>query len=60
MDFPQFESWLKKLSEQDRAFLEKHASWKKAYAEAQKKRALPKDLVAATMEILEDGSESET
>jgi hypothetical protein len=60
VDHPQFEAWLKKLSDPDRAFLEKHASWKKAYAEVQKKQVLPKDFIAFTMEILEDGSESET
>jgi len=60
LDFPQFEVWLKKLSESDLKYLEKHPSWRKAHDEALKKRAVPKGFVETTMEILEGGSESET
>lgn len=60
MDFDQFETWFKKLSDHDRAFLDKHPSWKNALGKARKKRVLPKNFVETTMEILEGGSESET
>jgi hypothetical protein len=60
LDPLQFEKWLKKLSDTDRDYLEKHPSWKRAYDQASKSGKLPKDFIEMTMEILEDGSESET
>jgi len=60
MDQAQFEKWLKKLSDTDRKYLEKHASWKRAFEQVEKDHVLPKDFIEMTMEILEDGSESET
>lgn len=60
MDFVHFETWLKKLSEADREYLRKHSSWKKAYDQGVKNRTLPKNFIEMTMEILENGSESET
>lgn len=59
VDLSQFENWLKKLSDSDRKYLQKHPSWKRAYDQA-KGGKLPKDFIEMTMEILEDGSESET
>ncbi len=60
MDLEAFEDWLKKLSEADRNFLQKHPAWKKEYQKAWKGRSLPKNFAEKTMEILEGGSESET
>ncbi|GEM_PF-3509900 len=60
MDFEAFEVWLGKLSESDRAYLEKHARWKQEYQKAKGHRSLPKNFVEKTMEALEGGSESET
>jgi hypothetical protein len=60
VEYQQFETWLRKLSEADRKFLEKHASWKSAFEQARKNRSIPKGFIETTMEILENGSESET
>ena len=60
MDLASFEAWLQNLSDQDRAFLQKHPTWKKEYQKLQKSRVLPKGFAEKTMEVLEDGSESET
>jgi hypothetical protein len=55
-----FEKWFKNLSENDQVFLQKHLEWKKEYRKIQEKRILPEGFLEKTMEILEDGSESET
>jgi len=60
MDYRQFESWLNKLSESDRKYLNKNPSWRKTHEAAKEKGTLPKGFVETTMEILEGGSESET
>lgn len=60
LDLNQFENWINKLSDSDRKYLEKHPSWKRTYEAASKSGKLPKDFIERTMEILEDGSESET
>lgn len=60
MDYGQFEAWLKRLSEEDLKYLQKHPSWKNEYQQVQKSRSLPKGFVERTMELLEGGSESET
>ncbi len=59
MDFQTFEKWIKNLSDADRDFLLRHKEWKKEYREIQEIRTLSKGFVEKTMEILEDGSESE-
>ena len=60
MDIQTFEKWFDRLSDGDRAFLQKHPEWKKEYAKIREKRILPKGFMEKTMEVLEDGSESET
>lgn len=60
MDFETFENWLKKLSKDDRDYLEGHPVWKKEYLKAKEGRSLPRNFVERTMEVLEGGSESET
>jgi len=60
MNYDQFEAWLRKLSEEDRKYLEKDGHWKKVHEKAQKDRSLPQGFVEKTMERLEGGYESET
>jgi len=60
MNYDQFEAWLRKLSGDDRQYLEKDKDWKKVHEKAQKDRSLPQGFVEQTMERLEGGSESET
>ncbi len=60
MDFQAFEKWIKNLSEADRAFLERHKEWKKEYRKIQEVGVLSNGFAEKTMEVLEDGSESET
>jgi hypothetical protein len=58
--YEQFERWLEQLAPQDRKYLEQHPNWAKEYRKFKKTHQLPKDFVNRSMEILEDGSESET
>jgi hypothetical protein len=58
--YEQFEKWLEQLAPQDRKYLEQHPDWAKEYRRFKKTLRLPKDFVNRSMEILEDGSESET
>jgi hypothetical protein len=60
MDFQAFEKWIKNLSDADRVFLQRHKEWKKEYKKIQEARVLSEGFVEKTMEVLEDGSESET
>lgn len=60
MDFQAFEKWIENLNESDRIFLQRHKEWKKEYKKIQEAGVLSKGFVEKTMEVLEDGSESET
>jgi hypothetical protein len=60
MDFQAFEKWIENLSEVDLVFLQRHKEWKKEYKKMQETGVLSKGFVEKTMEVLEDGSESET
>lgn len=60
MDYSHFEAWFSKLADEDKEYLEKHKEWKKRHAQALKEGKLPDGFIEWTMEILEDGSESET
>jgi hypothetical protein len=60
MDYQAFEQWLKNLSDDDRVFLQRHKEWKKEYKKIRDAGILSEGFVEKTMEVLEDGSESET
>ena len=60
MDIQTFEKWFENLSDGDRVFLQKHPEWKKEYRKIQETLILPEGFLEKTMEVLEDGSESET
>jgi len=60
LDFRTFENWLSKLSDADQAYLGRHSDWQKEFQKIRKTGVLPKGFAEKTMEILEDGSESET
>ncbi len=60
MDYSQLVIWLKKLSDEDLSYLKKHHSWKEQFEKLRSTQMIPKGFIEMTMEILEDGSESET
>jgi hypothetical protein len=60
MDLRGFENWLRRLSPDDRHYLEKNGEWRKAYDRVQRDHVLPPGFVEMTMVLLEGGSESET
>jgi hypothetical protein len=60
MTYDQFEEWLIRLAPKDLDYLKKHKPWVKEYEKMRKNRSLPKGFPEKTMEVLEDGSDSET
>lgn len=60
MTYDQFEKWLVRLKREDLEYLKRHPVWAREYAKAQKTGVLPEGFPGRTMEILEDGSDSET
>jgi hypothetical protein len=60
MTYDQFEEWLIRLAPKDLDYLKKHKPWVKEYEKMRKSRSLPKGFPEKTMEVLEDGSDSET
>jgi hypothetical protein len=60
MTYDEFEEWLIRLGPKDLDYLQKHKVWMKEYRAMKKSGLLPKGFPEQTMEILEDGSDSET
>ncbi len=60
MTYDQFEEWLLRLAPKDLEYLKRHKLWSKEYEKMRKGRVLPKGFPEKTMEVLEDGSDSET
>ncbi|HET9870853.1 MAG TPA: hypothetical protein VFR02_10210 [bacterium] len=60
MTYTQFERWLERLAPRDLDYLKRHKEWAKEYEKARRTGILPAGFPERTMEVLEDGSDSET
>ena len=60
MTYAEFEGWLLRLDPRDFKYLQGHRAWMKEYKAMRKSGLLPQGFPERTMEILEDGSDSET